>query len=446
MKKVWLAAALLGLVTMAASSFADVQNIRLSGDLRIRGYYLNGVGEQYNGNDYVNDVDNAFILQRTRLTVEADLEDHVLVVVTLKAEGMWGQQDGQTLTRYGTGMYHDRGWQVGVSEAYVQLSEMFFSPATLKLGRQYLHYGRGLHISSANETYNFDAGRLMLDFYPFTLDIVGAKLSDGNDDFPSATGGHGGNNLLFINGRYEMKDSIIKDVEAYFGWVSRAQSSGGAYYWPAYGSYSSPWIVGIRADLTPIKGLDVWAEATYEGGSSGYAGSLSAFLLNAGAKYTFKDVKMEPSINANYIYASGGTSGNAFVPFFPSVDGYNGFVFSPLLSNIHIFNLGASIKPAKNVCLSVQGYYYLKVDNDSFAGTDYIMNEFGGGYSTGWWAGSSQKDELAWEVDTILGYDYSKDVRFQLVYGVLVPDRGYTTYYALDRIAHAVRGEVNVKF
>ncbi|MCX7887660.1 MAG: hypothetical protein N3B01_10480, partial [Verrucomicrobiae bacterium] len=209
MKRIWMVAALAAVGAMATSVFADVQNIRLSGDVRVRGYYVNGADRQGGHN-----IDNAFFMQRTRVTCEADLEDHVLVVVTLKAEGFWGAPDQAGYPKYDTYPFYghpnyygtDRGWNVGISEAYVQFNEMFFSPATLKLGRQYLHYGKGFVLSSVNETCNFDAGRLVLDFYPLTLDIVGARLTDGTT---STTFGpsrmHGGNNLLFVNAKYEMK-------------------------------------------------------------------------------------------------------------------------------------------------------------------------------------------------------------------------------------------------
>ena len=65
---------------------------------------------------------------------------------------------------------------MGIDEAYVQLNEVFYTPATLKLGRQYLHYGHGLILSSAEQEYNYDAGRLVLDYYPLTIDLVGAEL------------------------------------------------------------------------------------------------------------------------------------------------------------------------------------------------------------------------------------------------------------------------------
>src|ERR1035437_5537136 len=90
-KKLWLVVALVALGGLTSKTFADVQNIRLSGDIRIRGYFIDsagndGTGAQASGNA-------SFISQRTRVSVEADLEDHVLVVVTLRAESLWGSDN-----------------------------------------------------------------------------------------------------------------------------------------------------------------------------------------------------------------------------------------------------------------------------------------------------------------------------------------------------------------
>src|SRR5436309_11653857 len=101
-KKLWLVVALVALGGLAANSFADVQNIRLSGDIRTRGYYLNNAGDDGLGDQQSGTA--AFIDQRTRVSVEADLEDHVLVVVTLKAEGTWGSANSTSdTTGPGTG-------------------------------------------------------------------------------------------------------------------------------------------------------------------------------------------------------------------------------------------------------------------------------------------------------------------------------------------------------
>ena len=460
MKKQWLVMATAAVFGLVANSFADVQNIRLSGDIRIRGYYLANVA-----GDAVEDqvkLEDSFITQRTRVCVEADLEDHVLVVVTLKAEGQWGA-DSETSSTAGAGSGGtassdriNRLWDVGVSEAYVQLSELFYTPATLKLGRQYLHYGRGLIFSSVDQEYNFDAARLVLDYYPVTVDLLYAKAAE-NTPFGPGTGARD-TDVLFINARYERTDSVLKDIEAYFGYLANNTSSGSKSRIPPSANSASPMLIGIRGDLNPTDNLSVWFEGAYEFGADGTTDNdtLSAFLVNAGARYAPKDVAWSPSLNFNYTFASGGSridplsgdvvpNSNAFVPWFDYVDGYNGYLFAPRLSNIHIFNLGASVKPYENTTLSVQGYYYRSADTIpgnlgvGLAGNHNV--DFGGlGFSP---SGSSR--DLGWEVDGILGYDYSKDVRFQLVYAAFIPDNGFTVYPS-DAVAHLVRGEVNVRF
>ena len=444
MKKLWLVVALVALGGLTSKTFADVQNIRLSGDIRIRGYFLDSAGPDNSGNA-------SFISQRTRVSVEADLEDHVLVVVTLQAEGEWGADNatGES-TGAGTGKGSSttklsRGWDLGVAEAYVQFNELFYTPATLKLGRQYLQYGRGLILSSVEQEYNYDAARLVLDYYPLTIDLVGAQLVN-NQTFSAAPTHAGASDLLFLNARYEMSDSAIKDVEAYFGWVSQGSSGPviSSRVPPTAGA-ASPLIVGARADINPLDALQLWAEGAYEFGSDGTAGtgSLSAGLFNLGGKYTLKDVQWVPVLNGNYIFATGGGKNNVdgtFVPWFDYADGYNGYLFAPSLSNIHIFNLGASVKPYENTTLALQAYYYLKADPNAGAGSNGNV-DFGGMSVAA--AGVSQ--DIGWEFDGILGYDYSKDVRAQLVYGAFIPEGAYK-HIGVSAVAEEVRAEVNVKF
>jgi len=488
-KKAWLVIALTALGGMAANTFADVQNIRLSGDIRIRGYYLNDAGGTSStsadvardpignivtpiavtadgGDVYApgttvtpgttsfdkQDGDATFISQRTRVCVEADLEDHVLVVVTLKAEGQWGS-DNQNSTDAGAGSGNSDGsinrrWDVGVTEAYLQLNELFYSPATLKLGRQYLNYGRGLILSSAEQEYNFDAARLVLDFYPFTLDIVGAQVVN-DQSFAANPSSAGSADLLFVNGRYEMNaDNAKVNIEGYLGWLAQGTSSpkGISSRVPPSTGGASPIILGLRTDIA-VPGFTMWAEGAYEFGSSGTGAAyndISAWLFNAGAKVGSKDWKMSPSVNANYTYAGGGGKDGRhnFVPWFDYADGYNGYLFAPALANLHIFNVGASVKPAENVSLALQAYYYLKVDGDTAAGSNGNVDFGGLGFSST----QTAAREIGWELDTILGYDYSKDVRVQLVYGMFIPQGAYQNTPEVSEVAHAVRGEVNVKF
>ncbi len=460
MKKQWLVVALVAAFGLAVNTFADVQNIRLSGDIRIRGYYLANVGGDI-VEDQIEGADS-FISQRTRVTVEADLEDHVLVVVTLKAEGLWGQDnDAGDSSGAGTGQNGNgndavnRRWEVGVTEAYLQLNELFYMPATLKIGRQYLHYGRGLIFSSVDQEYNFDASRLVLDYYPLTVDLLYAALVE-NSVFGAPSITHPNDvHLLFANLRYEMTDSMLKDIEFYAGYTvnsrpisssRRVPPTGGSV--PDVASGASPFLVGVRGDVNVTEGLQSWFEAAYEFGPDGAptGEDISAWLLNCGARLTMKDASMTPTFNANYTYASGGghDGGKAFRPWFNYVEGNNGYLFAPLLSNVQIFNLGASIKPYENTTFSLQGYYYLLADKGSGGGIGLRSDpnvDFGGlGFSPN---GASR--ELGWEIDTILGYDYSKDVRVQLVYAMFIPENDFNVFPS-DMVAHLVRGEVNVKF
>ena len=453
MKKLWLVVALVAWGGLAVNTFADVQNIRLSGDVRIRGYYLNGT--DVNPNNGHNGLDEAFISQRTRVSVEADLEDHVLVVVTLKAEGDWGQSndtsDSSGAGTANTGGSDDkinRSWDVGVTEAYVQFNELFYTAATLKLGRQYLHYGRGLIISSVEQEYNYDAARLVLDYYPLTIDIVGAQLVN-NQSFGGASSHAGSADLLFINGRYEMSDSAIKNIEMYFGWI--AQGSSGpitSTTVPPTVNSGSPMIIGARADLNLAEPINSFIEGAYEFGSDGTPNTdnLSAYIVNLGFRLTLKDTQWSPVFNFGNTIASGGGNGNVsgvFVPWFDYLEGYNGYLFCPALANIQIINAGASIKPYENTTLSVQGYFYRKIDKDGPAGSN-VNYDWGG---PTWSAAASgvNSRELGWEIDGILGYDYSKDVRMQLVYGVFLPENAYQNA-GFSVAAQEVRAEVNVKF
>ena len=49
MKKVWLVVALVALGGLTSKTFADVQNIRLSGDIRVRGYFIDSAGDDGTG-------------------------------------------------------------------------------------------------------------------------------------------------------------------------------------------------------------------------------------------------------------------------------------------------------------------------------------------------------------------------------------------------------------
>ena len=94
--------------------------------------------------------------------------------------------------------------------------------------------------------------------------------------------------------------------------------------------------------------------------------------------------------------------------------------------------------------MAVQAYYYMKCSPGGEAGTNPNY-EYGGMAFSTFGNVNNGKSELGAEIDAILGYDYSKDVRFQLVYGIFLPGANYSNG-PYDTCANEIRGEVFVKF
>jgi hypothetical protein len=297
-----------------------------------------------------------------------------------------------------------------------------------------------------------------LDYYPLTLDLVYAQATEGSA-FGTASAANDSHDLglLWANARYEMTDSPVKAIEAYFGWLSNGGTFAPSRVPPGdpqdtTAIAASPMIVGGRVELGLMEGMKMSAEAAYEFGADGDAASenISAWIAKLAGQYTFKDVQWTPVLNWGTTYASGGgTDGSSvFRPWFDYIEGYNGYLFHPLLSNLQIINLGGSIKPAENTSLAVQAYYYRKMDRDGTAQSNPNIDVG----TTGMVADGDSRD-VGYEIDTILGYDYSKDVRCQLVYGMFAPlnaikrsSNGGSNSSDISAVAHEVRAEVNVRF
>lgn len=438
MKRLWLVTLAAALCLAAGSLYAEVQNIRVLGEVRVRGFYVNNLdltedardlpgisildeatGETITRQPDAKDED-AFVRQRTRITVEADLEDQVLAVATIQADGAWGSD------RPGEFPVTD-DFDASLAEAYVQLQEMWYTPATLKLGRQYLHYGRGLILSSKEYELRYDAARLVWDRYPFTLDLVFGKIYEGFQSLRDNVTAGQDENLWFANLRYEFEESPIQDIELYLGYRDQQTDSG-----------ASPGIVGLRGDIAPSAEWTAWAEAGYAFGDAADGEDLKAYVFDLGTEYIFTKTALEPKLTFSWTYASGGRAERTFVPW----GDYNlwGYVFSPALSNIHILNAAVEVLPVENLSLGVGFYYYLQDSASAgVVGSPYKDN---GGVRA---VTNGTDRNLGAEIDFVVGYDYSNDVRTKFYVGTFLPGDAYKGTTGDDE-AVEVRGEIQVNF
>jgi len=479
MKRLTLVAAIVGFMALVAASYAEVQSVRLSGELRLRGYWtdhMTALGHP----GYYGDSDT-FIAQRTRVSVEWDLTDHVLVVATMQAQGVWGTSAAGN-GFYANGVKGNYNAQhadtVEMVEAYVRFSELFWTPLNLQIGRQGLNFGNGLIFSNNDKAYRFDAARVTWDELAakgYAVDFVIGKLAQmtggstlsnySNADLPGpgTLNTNRDGDIFFANLRWEPQNiKHLKDLEFYVGYMSNpivADEESATGNPTLEQSRSYVWLFGVRGDVEVLKNWKVWGEFAFETGESNanypsnYAldTDLNGWLLDVGTSYTFENMKWKPVIWAGFTLATGSneTNGNVsnrtFRPWF-DYQNRGGIALSPVLSNIQILALGVKATPSDKCDVWATAYRYFQDKvSDDVAGNPYA--DIGGVQAI---PNATHKD-LGWEVDLGAGYNYSKDVKASLIFGMFVPGTAYDTFSGgiktwTAKDAYLLRGEIEVKF
>ncbi len=166
----------------STSSVAELElgEVTVGGDFRVQGLATRNVTDLEDDIYMPEDVDmdsSEFLRHRTRLWVDVDLWDDVKAYVRLAAEPTWGKPDKPD----------DRvniDNLIVIDNSYIQLSELFDTPISLRLGRQDLAYGEGFLVKEGtpadeSRTFYFDAIRITIDLGEnTTADIFAAKISE----------------------------------------------------------------------------------------------------------------------------------------------------------------------------------------------------------------------------------------------------------------------------
>jgi hypothetical protein len=96
-KRLILVLAFAFVVGIAFGAYAEVQNVKVSGDLTVLGAIrnLNLKGEANNGSD-------SFMASITSVKIDADLTDNVMTTIGLINERYWGREVGDSVDATGT--------------------------------------------------------------------------------------------------------------------------------------------------------------------------------------------------------------------------------------------------------------------------------------------------------------------------------------------------------
>jgi len=475
----------------AVPAYAEVQNVKVSGDITLRGLHRAGtnLGAPL-GASTVNGGADMFFMSTVRVKVDADLTDNVSTCVRLVNEKDWGSNSASipgVLTNSGVASPYN----VGVDLAYVTMKEFLYQPLTLTLGRQPVVFGKGFIVGNnvyawdpnnsigANEysTFTaFDGIRATLDYNPWTIDAIYLVISEPNsllklvgpsmDDTKTKTG----IDMMGVNVGYKFSE-YSGEAEAYYFFSRDHQSAQWPFVDPALKSELN--VVGLRGSFEPIANLSLWGEGAYQFGHTLNADrftaptdrrDVSAWACDFGLQYIFSDYAWKPKLGGEIIAYSGeknptsatgkykgwiptptGKFDTAIFEFLnlPTGLGYNtGDLYAPsgLTNNIQYSVFGA-IQPTESIGVSAR-YTHLRLVRS--LANDYTVD------STG--AAHTRSKHLGDEVDVMMTYDYTEDVQFGLLGAVFFPGDYYDDSTGVDpdvkstATDHRLVGSVKVSF
>ncbi len=364
-KRLILVLALALVVGLSFTAYAEVQNVKVSGDLTVQGVARDNFDLEKPissalgllAGDF-NDKESG-ILSITRVRVDADLTDNVSTTVRLLNERNWNGEErtlGAANRNIGLNTApasNADANDVDLDLAYVTLKEFLYSPLSLTIGRQSLRFGNGLVVgdpdtniySSATELAegdlsarkSFDALRATLDYNPLVVDMIYAKVEEGaanlNDDV--SLGGINANYAL--NKNTTVEGFLFSKVTGTNSAAVTNVDSGNATFFTA-GTDNFPLkdkadvvnTIGARVLDKTVKNLTLDVQGAYQFGTynpkfdpnarvspaaqrgpnaKAQTSKRSAWATQIMATYDLKDMAMlskySPAISGSYTYLSG---------------------------------------------------------------------------------------------------------------------------------------------
>ncbi|MDP2937701.1 MAG: alginate export family protein, partial [Candidatus Omnitrophota bacterium] len=335
-KRLILILALAFVVGITFAAYAEVQNVKVSGDITVKGVARNNLtldkdvaatpvdfGKKIRG-----------VISQARVRIDADLTDNVATTVRLLNERVWGEEtDGIATPADST---KNNNTEIDLDLAYVTMKEFLYSPLSLTIGRQELRFGNGLIIGDPDTNAiaaghlgtkylpnslddlslrkAFDAVRATLDYNPLVVDLIYSKISE------SAIATFDDVNLYGANASYEVSKNLI--AEGYIFQRARDRGVVGAIVAGQAAKKEKLTTVGAKANYTgeKLKGLSLGLEGAYqfgdhiastllypdEGADTKVTRKVGAFALQATGSYKVPRLtRYAPVLGGSYTFLSG---------------------------------------------------------------------------------------------------------------------------------------------
>ncbi len=430
-KRLIVVLALALVVGLTFTAYAEVQNVKVSGDIVASGVLRKHFNLASGAEGDKKNINQSFFMTQTRVRVDADLTDNVMATVRLINERVWNGQNDTASEGSGN---------IDLDLAYVTLKEFLYSPLSLSIGRQEIHFGNGLIISNARipsgvvniptdltERKAFDSIRATLNYDPLIIDLIYAKINE------QSTIRNNDTNLYGVNATYDINNKV--NVSGYY--FLKSDNNPGSVG-NSNGKADKVNTIGVLVASKPIENLNVSLEGAFQFGKTDGASDTSttynrhkAFAFQAMADYTFAKVKTTPMVGASYTYLSGNKSAtasreDAWDPMF--YDQNLGNIAYALLAytDLSVWNLKASFKPMEDVTMSMlYGYFDMAKAKDGA----WVYNSAYRYDGTNRYITSAPiragKSHLGDELDATITYDYTEDVQFGLTAGLFMPGKAW---------------------
>lgn len=402
-----------------------------------------------------------FIEQRTRLNVTADFSNDVTAFIELDSYDIYGE-DFRSDYITGADFRAATADDVEVYQAYIEAEELGGSPVRLRIGRQELSLGSewlvGVNDTSSFFTgLSFDGVRLTYAVDVFCVDVIYAQLAEigiAEED--------GDITLAGVYGSYLGLEDITLD--AYWLWVRDPRALADTPGFPILNEVEA--LIGVDQYETTnlhtfgLRGagtfgaFDFEAEVAYQLGDAGQVGFLfkpfvygdddadfDEWAANLEVGYTF-DMASTPRLYLGAAYFGGEDERdlsfiewlNPFTRLSPDASvsfnrlfsnwEYGEFLDFTTLSNAYVLRTGASANPTESVEVSLHLLYFAAVEEFdrpwSLKIGDYYVPIFFP------WSFLDQEsdEEIGWELDLYLTYQYSEDLSFEVGYAHFFSEDG----------------------
>jgi alginate export protein len=478
-------------VVFTGASFAAVESIKVSGDITATAVNRDlGLGGDGSGGA-LSGVENAghgnldaehFAFSQVRIRFDADLTEGVSAVVRLINERAWGSEDADnnnplTITQGGD-------TEVDVDLAYVEMKEFLYQPLTLIIGRQNLRYGNALLIGDpdTNQTASvkvprdfadqslrksFDAVRAILDYSPYTVDLIYAALDENvsniNDD----------RNLWGAYATYDWA-SYNGVSEAYFLYTNQNASSilgSPALVNPTLQiveDQSATYTMGGRVQYDPNDNWTLGIEGAYQFGDIQILDNtaaaiiatnpyqhLSAFAAQLIGQYRFLN-DYNSMLQLEYTYLSGDNDKTdelqtGWQPLFE--DQTAGELINILFPNTgtQAITLRGSMMPREDITVGASYTWLTLAEKVNYDYDTVLTAEDATTYNSvvGPAAGNTYNIEgnenyLGSEIDSFMLYDYTEDVQIKLTSAVFIPGGFFQSEN--NTAAYSMKAGVSVDF